>query len=418
MSNQKNQTLKGFRDILPEEMTIRQRVISILRQTFESFGFVPFSTPTLEYADTLLRKYGEEADKMVYTFKDRGDRNIGLRYDLTVPISRALANHQHQIKFPFKRYQIENVFRTDKPQRGRYREFTQCDIDIFGEPSRLADAEIILIIYTALKKLGFKDFVININSRKVAINLLNQLGIKDEDQQQAILQSIDKLDKKDQPAVKKELKNKGIDQDLITKIFESFNNAQPDDELNQIFDFLEQNNVPEEFYTFNPTMVRGLDYYTGPIFETTVTKPDIGSVTGGGRYDNLVQQLGGPEITGTGTTIGLERIVEVIKDQNLWPNVTATKTKVLVTVFSPETTTEAFKTAQELRQSGVNTELYLNPKDNLGDQLDYANDKNIPYTIIIGPEEIDNKVVALKNMESGEQKSLPLKEIITQLTQQ
>lgn len=279
----KQQTLKGFRDIMPEGAVIRQKAITILRQTFESFGFLPIETPTLEYTDVLLNKYGEEADKLVYTFEDLGGRSVGLRYDLTVPVARFLASHQNEIVYPFKRYQIQNVYRAEKPQRGRYREFTQCDIDIFGLSSPLADAEIVLIAYTALKNLGFDKFSIEINDRKLLSQLFNQIKITEKDQQMSILQSIDKLDKKGEKAVTKELESKGFAAELIEKVLGKLEKLTPSSDLDLIFEFLEKSGVKENYYQFNPSLVRGLDYYTGPVFEAVVTRPDIGSIGGGGQ---------------------------------------------------------------------------------------------------------------------------------------
>ncbi len=411
----KQQTLKGFRDIMPEEAVIRQKVITILRKTFESFGFQPIETPSLEYAQILLNKYGQETDKLVYTFKDLGERKIGLRYDLTVPVARFLASHQNEINYPFKRYQIQNVYRAEKPQRNRYREFTQCDIDIFGLASPLADAEIILIVYTALKKLGFDKFSIEINDRKLLSQLFNQIKITDNKQQMSILQSIDKLDKKSKKTVAEELKSKGFAPELIKKVFRKLDKLTPNDNLNLIFKFLQKSGVKENYYQFNPSLVRGLDYYTGPVFEAVVTKPNIGSIGGGGRYDNLVSQIGGPDITGTGFSYGLERLVEVIRSQNLWPELNTSLTKVLVTVFSSELKEKSFKTAQELRKNKLNTEVYLDTDERLDKQLQYANQKKIPWVVIIGPEEDKKDVVALKNMSSGKQKTLSIKEAIFKL---
>lgn len=410
--NKKPATLKGFRDILPEEMAIKQKVVSILVQVFESFGFQPLETPTLEYAGTLMGKYGKGADRLLYSFTDKGGRKVGLRYDLTVPICKVLSLYQNQIPLPFKRYQIQSTFRAEKPQRGRLREFTQCDIDTFGISSALADAEIILVIYTALKKLGFREFSVKINSRKVLFELLEKAKIDDKKTQLSVLQSIDKLDKKSVIQVKKELSQKGLSQKQIQKIFEATEKAKPDQELNEIFDFLKSAGVAKKYYQFSPSMVRGLDYYTRTIFETYVTKPKVGSLTGGGRYDNLVKQLGGPDITGTGTTIGLERIIEVIKEYNLWPNLKSLKTKVLVSIFSAGLKEKSIEIYNQLRSKKINTEIYLDPKARIDKQLKYADRKGIPYVIIIGPDEVEKEVVVLKKLADRSQKTLSLQKAI------
>jgi histidyl-tRNA synthetase len=419
MSKTKPQTLKGFRDFLPEEMAIRQKVIKTLEQVFESYGFEPLETPSLEYSSTLLGKYGKEADKMVYSFKDKGDRDIGLIYDLTVPVSKVLALYSQKINLPFKRYQMQRIWRAEKPQKGRYREVLQCDVDIFGSTSPLADAEIIAITYSCLKKLGFKRFTIKINSRQVLLKLISDLDIKKKDKQLSILRIIDKLEKIGLDGVKKELKKTGFSEGKIEKLLSLIKSTQPDENLKQLFDYLKQLKVDEKFYQFDPTLVRGLDYYTGPVFETIIKKTEnlpagkqAGSITGGGRYDKLIFNLGGPDIPATGTTIGLDRICEAIKEQNLWPKLSSSPTKVLVTVFSPEYLKESMDIACQLRETGTNVDLYSNPEVKLDKQLKYADRKNIPFVIILGPDEIKKKMVTLRNMKSQSQEQLNFKELL------
>jgi len=409
-------TLKGFRDFLPEKMIVRQRVIATLRTVFETYGFEPLETPALEYAETLLGKYGQEADKLVYTFQDRGGRKIGLRYDLTVPVARVLAQYQNQIPLPFKRYQIQSVWRAEKPQKGRYREFTQCDIDSFGSPSPLADAEIIAVIYYSLKKLNFEKFTIRINSRQVLFELMANLGIKPEKQQLSVLRTIDKLDKTDSAKIKNELEEKGLTKTKIEKLFSLIKSSQPDNNLKQLFNYLKWLGVDKKFYQFDPTLVRGLDYYTGPVFETLVEKPKIGSITGGGRYDQLIADLGGPDIPATGTTIGLDRICDVIQELNLWPDLSPTSTQVLITVFSPEYLENSSRLASELREKGVKTELYLDPQTKLNKQIKYADKKGISSVVIIGPDEVKNQKVTFKNLLTGQQETISKKQLFSKLT--
>ena len=412
MAKIKTQTLKGFRDFLPEEMAIRQKVIKTLEKVFESYGYEPLETPSLEYAETLLGKYGEEADKMVYTFKDKGKRDVGLIYDLTVPASKVLAFYSQKINLPFKRYQIQRIWRAEKPQKGRYREVLQCDVDSFGTSSPLADAEIIAIIYDCLKKLNFKKFSIRINSRQVLFKLMKDLGINQEKQQLSIFRSLDKLEKVKTSEVKNELKNKGLSQEKINKLFSLIKSAQPDNNLKQLFNYLKSFGVNKKYYQFDPSLVRGLDYYTGPIFETYVEEPKIGSITGGGRYDKLVSDLGGPDIPATGTTIGLDRICDVIKEKNLMPELSPTPTKVLVTIFSPEYLGKSIELVSKLREAGINAELYLEPETKLDKQLKYANRKNIPFVIILGPKEIKKKVITLRDMKAKSQKQTTLQELL------
>lgn len=406
-------TLKGFRDLLPQDAIIKQEVIKILKDIFESFGFQPLETPAIEYTDTLLGKYGKGADKLVYTFKDKGNREVALRYDLTVPVCKVMAMYQNQLPAPFKRYQIQSVFRADKPQRGRFREFTQCDVDIFGVPSPLADGEIVAIIYSSLKKLGFKEFVTNINSRDILFGILERSAITDKKSQFEVLQIIDKLDKRPKEAVKENLA-KITSLEKANAVFKEIQNAKPNKELEEIFEFLKSSKIPSDYYKFNPSMVRGLDYYTGAIFETYVNKPKIGSITGGGRYDNLVSQLGGPDITGTGTTIGLERIIETIKENNLWENLPAKKT-VLVTIFSPELKSNSISLAQKLRDNNVDAELYLNANARLEKQFKYADRKNISWVAVIGPDEAKSGLVVLKNLASRSQKKVTEEKLIKTL---
>jgi len=416
MTGQKYQTLKGFRDLLPEEAALKQQVIDSLRQTFESFGFQPLETPTLEYASTLLGKYGKEADKLIYVFKDRGNREVGLRYDLTLPTCKVLGINGNFIPLPFKRYQIQNVFRAEKPQKGRFREFTQCYFDIFGFDSAVADAEIILVTWTALKKLGLENFKININSRKILFSLLEKSGIKERRDHLSILQSIDKIDKKGEEEVRKELLGKGFNQKLIDRLFKTIKNVAPDEELQEIFSFLSKNNVPQNDYIFNPCMVRGLDYYTRTIIETYENSSRLGSISGGGRYDKLVEHLGGPQITGTGSTIGLDRILEIMKEKNITLPGIKHSVSLLVTVFSKELEEKSIQAASFLRSTGVGAELFLDSGQKLDKQLKYANRKKIPYVLIIGPDEVKSKRVVLKRMATGDQKKVSLSQVESQMT--
>lgn len=414
----KPQTLKGFRDFLPEEMRLRQRVIDTLKKVFGAYGFEPLETPALEYAETLLGKYGAAADRLVYTFEDRGGRRVGLRYDLTVPVSRVLAQYRNQIPLPFKRYQIQPVWRAEKPQKSRYREFIQCDIDTFGSPSPLADAEIITVISNSLVALGLKNFTIRVNSRQVLFDALKASGI-DEEKYFPLLQSLDKFDELKKIAIDKikvELKQKEISLTEFQKVIEVLREAKPDKNLNEVIKLAQK--MGAKNIEFSRSLVRGLDYYTGPIFEVVVEKPKnlsadwrIGSIAGGGRYDQLVAQLDGPDIPATGATLGLDRICDVIREQNLWPKMPPTKTQVLVTIFSPELLEDSIKLAAKLRADGLNAELYPDPTAKLDKQLKYADRKGIKLAIILGPEEVKNQTVTLKNLQTGQQKVVSLEQL-------
>jgi histidyl-tRNA synthetase len=391
MTNIKPQTLKGFRDFLPETMAIRNKVINTLKTVFESYGFSELQTPTLEYAEILKGKYGEEAEKLMYLFKDRGDREVGLKYDLTVPLARVMAQYPDLPK-PFKRYQIQPVFRADNTQKGRYREFYQCDIDTIGTTSPVADAEILAIISDSLTALNFTNFTIRVNSRQI---------LKQITDSPTILQSIDKLDKKTPDEVIEELKSKGLPESQIQSIFSQLDSLQPDDNLTKVIDRAQK--LGAKNIKFDPRLVRGLDYYTGSIFETIVTEPKIGSITGGGRYDNLIETLGGPNLAAVGTTIGLDRVCDIIEENKLWPDLKLSSTQILVTVFNTDMVDQSLNLFSQLRRQGVKTELFPESRFGLDKQLKYASKKGIPFVAILGPEEVAANTVKIKNMQTGEQ---------------
>jgi len=411
MNQNKVQTLKGFRDFLPQTMAVRNYVKNLLIETFETFGFEPLETPTLEYSTTLMGKYGTEADKLVYSFTDNGDRQIGLRYDLTIPTAKVLAMYSQTIPMPFKRYQIQPVWRAENTQKGRYREVLQCDIDTFGTNSPIADAEILAVINTVLQKLNFKTFTILINSRIVLNNILKACKITED--KNSILQSLDKFSKIGQDGVTKELIGKNIPKAKITVLFKYIKQAQPDEYLQNVINQLKILGVSKNNYQFNPTIVRGLDYYTGPIFETVVTKPKIGSITGGGRYDNLIKSLGGPDISAVGTTIGLDRIVDCITELNLLPNLPKTKTKVLFANFGDKTVNQSLKLITELRNNNIASSFYPD-NDKLSKQFKYADSLGIPFVAMIGTDESKNNQVTLKNMATGEQKTINQSNLLAQ----
>jgi len=409
-TNIKPQTLKGFRDFLPSEMAIRNYVKKTLTQVFENSGFLPLETPALEYASILKGKYSNETDdKLGYFFKDNGDREVGLRYDLTVPTAKVLAIYNNQIQFPFKRYQIQPVWRAENTQRGRYREFIQCDIDIFGTTSPIADAEIISLIYNGTQKLGFKNSIIKINSRSVLANILDKSSIKND--QNSVLQTLDKLDKIGKDRVNNELISKGLSSIQIDNLFKYIKSAQPDDNLQKILDLLSSFNIPKTAYVFDPTLVRGCDYYTSTIFEVSVTEPKIGAIGGGGRYDNLIATLGGPQISAVGFSFGFERIVDVIQELKLLPQSTKTNTKILIANFGPETQKNIIKLTVQLRDQNISSIIYPN-NDKLSKQIKYALSQNIPYLAIIGTNEAKNNQIMLKNLITTDQKLVSFDELI------
>lgn len=403
MSKQQLQTLKGFRDFLPEEKRQREYVASVMKKVFERFAFAPLETPTLEYASLLLGKYGDEADKLVYNFTDRGEREVALRYDQTVPTARVLSQYQNELPKYFRRYQIQNVFRADKPQKGRFREFTQADCDIFGSTNGLADAEILAVFYAVYKEIGFSSVVLEYNDREVLTSILAPFST-DTVSVASLTQSIDKLDKVTKEVVIAELVDKGLAADSAAQALEALAQASVSPSLELIRQQAETLGVPTTALQFNPFLARGLDYYTGLIFEGKIPEYGVGSVGGGGRYDNLINQLSGSNIPAVGFGIGFDRTVEAAVALNLIP-LNTTGPQVLVTVFSAELAPLSLAVVQQLRAAGIRTELYPTV-DKLGKQFAMAEQKQIQYVVVIGSDEAEKNVVQVKNIVSGEKQEL------------
>ena len=394
------QTLKGFRDFLPREKRARDYIIEKIKATFEIFGFEPVETPTLEYAELLLGKYGEEADRLVYSFTDRGDRQVALRYDQTVPITRLLVQYQHELPRYFRRYQVQNVFRAEKPQRGRYREFTQADIDIFGTKSPIADAEVMACTYSAYKNIGFPNVTLKINDRKTLFETLNPFATP-EVNVFSIIQSIDKLDKQSQEEVLAELSSKGLAGARAMQALEAVQATEASDNLHQIQAAAVGLGIPAGALVYTPTLSRGLDYYTGMIFEVFIPEYPTGALGGGGRYDQLVEQLSGTDVPAVGFAFGFDRTVEAALELDLVP-ISPAVSQVLVTIFDESTMMDSFQAAQELRLAGVHCEVY--PElERLGKQLRLADQKSIPFVVIIGPDEAKKRSATIRNMKTGEQ---------------
>ena len=403
------QTLKGFRDFLPEEKRKRDYIAKKVIEVFELFGFEPLETPTLESADLLLGKYGQEADKTVYIFKDKGERRVGLRFDQTVPTARVLAQYQNLLPKYFRRYQIQNVFRADKPQRGRFREFTQCDIDIFGTTSSLADAEIIATTYFAFKAIKYPKIKLYLNDRQTLFQYLQPYATK-EISIFSLIQSIDKLEKIGEEKVIDELVKKGLNKDNAKQAIATIKSAKPSYNLQEIIRLSVNLGIPKEDIVFSSTLARGLDYYTGMIFEVILPGYQVGSCGGGGRYDKLIEQLGGVNIPAVGIAFGFDRMVEaaeyfkLINEKDMGP-------QILVTIFSKELISQSLEFANILRDNKIKVEVYP-ANDRLDKQLKYANKKGIPYVIIIGPKEVQKNIIKLKDMKTGEQKELNQQELL------
>lgn len=406
------QTLKGFRDFLPQEKRQRDFVAGKVIDVFKRYGFEPLETPTLEYASLLLGKYGEEADKLVYTFEDRGERQIGLRYDQTVPTSRVLGQYQNELPRYFRRYQIQNVFRADKPQKGRFREFTQCDIDVFGSTSPLADAEILACTYDAFKNVGFGEVILKVNDRQTLMSTLESFATDTVSVFQ-IIQSIDKLDKMSALEVVEELVVKGLTQTAAEDVLKSLEGAVLSPNLDQVINAAIELGVSETAIQFTPSLARGLDYYTGMIFEVVLPQYGSGSCGGGGRYDNLIKDLSGLQMPAVGVAFGFDRMVEAAIQLNLIP-LENSGTQVLVTVFDENTLPVSLQTARELRAAGIATELFP-AVDKIGKQFKLADQKGIPYAVVIGQDEVNAGKVALKNLQTGEQELVRVEEVIKKL---
>ncbi len=411
---QKVQTLKGFRDFLPKEKRTRDYVTKKIKETFELFGFEPLETPTLEYASLLMGKYGDEADKLVYSFDDQGGRKIALRYDQTVPTSRVLSQYQNELPKYFRRYQIQNVFRADKPQKGRFREFTQCDCDIFESDSTVVDAELLAVYYSVYQNLGLKSIQLFINDRNTLMNTISPFATE-EVNVFSIIQSIDKLDKMSSEAVVAELVGKGLYEDDAKDVLKEITSAKMSKSLEETLERAIQLGVAPEALVFTPTLARGLDYYTGIIFEGKIPEYSVGSVGGGGRYDRLIGELCGRDIKANGFAIGFDRTVEAIIELGLIPENTNVTSQVLVTLFDDSLVKNSLAVAKNLRENKIKTEVYP-VADKMGKQLKLADQKGIPFAIVIGESEALENKVQLKNMKTGEQKLLTLSEVVAEIT--
>jgi histidyl-tRNA synthetase len=408
MSKTIQRTLKGFRDFLPADKVSRDHVEGKVVEIFRSFGFQPVETPTLEYAALIMGKYGEEADRLVYTFEDRGGRRVALPYDQTVPTARVLAQYQRELPRYFRRYAIRNVFRAENPQKGRYREFRQCDIDVFGSADPLADAEIVACTYFAFRHVGFEEPRIRLNDRRSLIESLEPFATDAVDVF-SIIRSVDKLDKMRRDAVVAELASKGLDETTAQAALERIEAAEPSPELQAILRAVHGLGVPEGAVEFAPMLARGLDYYTGSIFEVYVPGFASGSLAGGGRYDDLIEQLGGPKMPAVGIAFGFDRMVEAAVHFGLTPSGTGAA-EVLVTLFDGATAPAALSVARRVREAGIRCEVYPG-LDKLGKQFKLADQKGIPVVLIIGPDEAAGETVTVRDMKSGAQESVPLAEL-------
>jgi len=423
---EKFQTPKGTRDFLPEEMIRRQFVMNRIASVFERFGFGPFNTPAFEDFDLLAAKSGEDVKRQIYDFEDKAGRRLGLRFDLTVPMSRVVANNP-QLTKPFKRYAIASVWRYEEVTAARKREFWQCDADVVGSSSMEADVECIAAAIDCFRKLGFKKFSVAVNNRKVLDGFIEVVEA-DKNKNLDIFRAIDKLKKFSQESVRDELKKSGLNEQQVTKLFEltsaSFAGGKillKDNsigkegiiELEEIIKFAKIYGI-DKMLKVDFSLARGLDYYTGPIFEIVIKGYEkYGSVAGGGRYDKLIETFGGRPTPATGISLGIERIIEVMEQEKMF-KVDKSSVKVFVTSINEKVKADAVRIAQKLRDNNVNCQVDLMNRG-LGKQLEYANNIGIPFVIIVGEKEIKKKKFKLRDMKKKSEKELSLEQIIKNL---
>lgn len=410
-------TLKGFRDYLPETMMIRESIMETARRVYRSYGFSPIDTPALEHLEILTGKGSEETDRQLYHFRDHGDRPVGLRFDLTVPLARFAAQHIAKLGTPFKRYHIAPVWRGENTQAGRYREFLQCDFDTIGTESVVADIETALVIHRLLIEIGIEDFQLRINNRQILSGLLDKLGLLDKSG--PVLRSLDKLDKIGRDAVQDEMQQSaGIaaesanevlkladlsgDVDSVLKDVEALVRGNSTGEagverLRQICRALEHSRIPSDRYRLDISIARGLDYYTGVVFETSLLKlPSIGSVCSGGRYDNLAGMFTKQHLPGIGASLGLDRLLAAMETLGMIAP-TRTPAPVLVVYFDRDRLHDYLQLAELVRSAGLGAELYPEPKK-VGAQLKYADSRGFRVALIAGSQELDAGTCQIKNL--------------------
>tara|TARA_B110000003_G_scaffold150939_1_gene151810 strand:+ start:77070 stop:78431 length:1362 start_codon:yes stop_codon:yes gene_type:complete len=449
MSN-KASTPKGTRDFSTHEMIKRKFVLSCIETNFKKYGFSPIETPAMENIATLTGKYGDEGDRLIFKVLNSGDflskvnmedeltsKSItpkisekALRYDLTVPFARYVVQHRNEITFPFKRYQCQPVWRADRPQKGRFREFVQCDADVVGTDSLLCEVELIQLYDTVFSDLGLKDFEIEFNNRKILSGIAEVIG--EQDRLIDITVSLDKLDKIGVEKVKLELTAKGISNEAIEKLEPLFLfNGSNEDKINLLNDFLKDSEVglqglKEIIFvcdcikdlglrtaklSININLARGLDYYTGAIFEVKTNEIELGSIGGGGRYDNLTGVFGLNDVSGVGISFGFDRICIVLEELELFPENISSSVELMLVNFGENEGLHCLKLLKKLRENAVSAELYPSATK-LKKQLQYADSKNVKYVLMVGEKEIESEIYTLKNMVDGSQKSLTLNELV------
>jgi histidyl-tRNA synthetase len=449
---------KGTRDFGPAVMAKRQFIFDAIRAVFQAFAFEPLETPAMENLSTLTGKYGEEGDQLLFKILNSGDflkdvdpeamaagnarvltpqiAEKGLRYDLTVPFARFVVMNRNDISFPFKRYQIQPVWRADRPQKGRYREFYQCDADVVGTDSLLCEAEIIVMIKAVFARLGINDFSIKINHRKVLNGVAEVIGARGREV--PLFVAIDKLDKAGKEKVREELLEKGFSTQDLASLFEILEiHGSTDDKLQRlreklrtseqgnkgmqdlatVFELLKQLGSDDKHIEFDIPLARGLSYYTGCIFEVKINGVSVGSVSGGGRYDHLTQAFGGKEnLSGVGFSFGVDRLYDAMEELKLFPKKAALSARALICHFDEASFQYGLRVLSALRDAGIASEIYPD-QVKIKKQLDYANKKQTSYALVIGSDEVNSGLIPMKNLETGEQEKFYLEQIIERLKQ-
>lgn len=431
MSNKTEpRTLAGFMELMPNEQILFEQIKEKIEKTYQKFGFLPLDTPILELSEVLLAKAGGETEKQIYRF-EKGDTDISMRFDLTVPLAKYVAKNYGNLSFPFRRYQIGKVYRGERAQKGRFREFYQCDIDIIGdgELSIINDAELPSVIYNVFKSLGFNDFTICINNRKILNGLFESINQKDNSAE--ILRIIDKIEKIGKEAVIEELAKIEVTKEAIDKIISFIEITGTTDEklqkleninikseifklgleeLAQVIKYVRDFGIPEQNFKIDLTIARGLDYYTGTVYETFLNQyREIGSICSGGRYENLAEYYTDKKLPGVGISIGLTRLFYKLSELNL---INAEKKSVAEVLIVPmiEDLSVPIKIAKNLREEGINTEIFLNNKK-LKSKMKYADKLQIPFVIVIGEDEVKTEVVKIKDMVTGNEKECKIQDI-------
>jgi len=434
MNKVEPRTLPGFMELLPKEQILFNQMKEKIQKSYEKFGFLPIDTPIIEMANVLLAKAGGETEKQIYRF-EKGDNDLALRFDLTVPLAKYVTEYYNELSFPFRRYQIGKVYRGERPQKGRFREFYQCDIDIIGdgELNLINDAEIPSVIYNTIKELGFEDFTICMNNRKLLTGLFEELDLKEKSVD--IMRIIDKIEKIGKENVIECLKDLEVKEEKINIIIKFIEiNGTTDEklqeleklnfvnetfkqglqELKEVVKYVRIFGVPDTNFKVDFTIARGLDYYTGTVYETFLNDyREIGSVCSGGRYDNLAEYYTDKKLPGVGISIGLTRLFYKLNELEAMKENKKSIAKVLV-VSMVEDKSKAVEIAAILRKENIETEVYLEDKK-IKAKFKYADKLSIPYVIVIGEEEIENNTVTLKNMETGEQETITLEKVIKKI---